>query len=1290
MKKCLVLIALLAVWSGSVFADHTLALDLSNVKKNNVTYSTETQVATYTTSWGGVYWDAPAYVQTYTTATLVVDVANTDMDINITVRYTEVGASSTTDVNAKIAQGETTASVEIPAAGTINSIRVANRGKAGNVKIVSVTLSGLREQYPLSLTTMGAGWTSSYDASTQTITFGPGDKPLQTWLARGWSVNTDALNDYQTVVVEFDKVEYDVILEVDYTNTSDADAYARTTVGAGSKRASVRIPSDIKTLKTIYLKNSSNPSAAETQTLTLSNAYLTSIAIDYFDLTKATNTWSSDKSSYDASSYTITWTSPTRHGWYINAGSYNEYKSIVVEFEPAPVAITGYLRYKATSEASLTDVEYTIPAGVTRLTLAVPTTVHTISAIHLQPASACSLVLTDAYATMQEYEHTKSITLSSNETVVADAWASAGIFLSKEALALATAGDTIAVNVIAKSGTDASPCVALQNGSYGSFAGLDAYSLSALSPSGASPVRATFVLTDAILATVRGETDGVNEGLVVKGSGFTFNKVELVHYVYDIKGQPATNLWSGSEVISWNPAPANNSVSLPASAFALAESGMKLRMSFSNLKLSAQGRIVQGNWSAFTDADSYETLKTNWGNYYEFTLTSTMVTELQTNGLIVSGVGYTLTSIDLIDPECEYDVLATYDESDIRAWELSDGTPNLSVTLQNFESIEVTVPVNISLMTDMFVDYNTYSQNVTLAAGESRTIDVEFGDLAPGFYRMAANANGNKLCTYYIGYNPTAIVSPYDAQPDFWSFWNGWLDQLALIPIDAELTLLEGQEGDARNIYEVKYKSVPETVGGEPVFIYGYYAEPKAEGTYPCIIHFHGTDKSGVLTKPSATETGWCEFRFSARGQTLDKAKNGSVKYRTDPEDESSVDFYAYRLGNNDEHYYRYVCLDTRRAVDFVASRAKVNAKNIFAVGGSQGGCLTYVCAALSEGKVRAIAPSITGHADFVHTMEIVGWPTNVFNNWINAKVADGTYATYEAGKAALLQHQSYFDTKNFAPYITCPVITNFSLQDNTDGPHLNIAPYNLLNVADKQYSINPFKGHATANDWGTTYMNFFNARLYEEPLVPTALLNVSAAGMATYLLPFAVPTLPAGVEAYKLTNSGEETITAERVYALEEDKPVLIVADQGVYTFEGEARGSDDVSAKTSTYPNGALIGTYKTIVPLAQNDGAGNYNYVLNNGPDAVAFYQVLDGSCSVAPYRAYLSCSYNANASGPGMAPKKSMRIVFHQDSTTDMGTITDNHSPLTVTKVLHNGQLFILRDDKIYNAMGQIVK
>ena len=197
------------------------------------------------------------------------------------------------------------------------------------------------------------------------------------------------------------------------------------------------------------------------------------------------------------------------------------------------------------------------------------------------------------------------------------------------------------------------------------------------------------------------------------------------------------------------------------------------------------------------------------------------------------------------------------------------------------------------------------------------------------------------------------------------------------------------------------------------------------------------------------------------------------------------------------------------------------------------------------------------------------------------------------------------------------------------------------------------------------------------------AYLNVTAAGMATYVLPFDVPDLPDGVEAYNLTNDGTNEIVAEQVYSLTEDNPVLIIAAEGEYEFVSAEGKSDDVSGKTGTYTNGALVGTYAAINPLAQTT-AGNYNYILQKHEDEVAFYQVLDGSCSVAAYHAYLSCGYNANGGG-SPAP---MRMVFRPK----MPTATENtqQAAASVQKVLKDGQLYILRGNTMYTIQGQTVK
>ena len=196
------------------------------------------------------------------------------------------------------------------------------------------------------------------------------------------------------------------------------------------------------------------------------------------------------------------------------------------------------------------------------------------------------------------------------------------------------------------------------------------------------------------------------------------------------------------------------------------------------------------------------------------------------------------------------------------------------------------------------------------------------------------------------------------------------------------------------------------------------------------------------------------------------------------------------------------------------------------------------------------------------------------------------------------------------------------------------------------------------------------------------AYLNVSDAGMATYMLPFNVQDLPAGVQAYELTYDGSNAIMATEVNALEADKPVLVVAAAGEYEFISEANASDDISGKIGTYANGSLIGTYTEIAALEQTT-AGNNNFVLQkHGDDAPAFYQVTDDQCSVPAYRAYLSCSYTPSVSA---AP---MRIVFHKDATTDIVNV--ENAEISTQKILRNGQIYILRNGVEYNVNGQMTK
>lgn len=189
--------------------------------------------------------------------------------------------------------------------------------------------------------------------------------------------------------------------------------------------------------------------------------------------------------------------------------------------------------------------------------------------------------------------------------------------------------------------------------------------------------------------------------------------------------------------------------------------------------------------------------------------------------------------------------------------------------------------------------------------------------------------------------------------------------------------------------------------------------------------------------------------------------------------------------------------------------------------------------------------------------------------------------------------------------------------------------------------------------------------------------LNVSAAGMATLVLGFDVPMLPAGVKAYTLTNDGSADITATEETAIAANKPVLIIAKAGTYTFESEAGAVLNEQANPT---NGCLVGTYTDNTSIALS-AAPKFNYILANGPSGVGFYQVLDGDYTINRNRAYLTCGYNNAA--PGAAP---MRIRFPQ-----VPTQLDNAAVVApAEKLLIDGKLYIRKADRTYTIDGQLMK
>jgi len=317
-----------------------------------------------------------------------------------------------------------------------------------------------------------------------------------------------------------------------------------------------------------------------------------------------------------------------------------------------------------------------------------------------------------------------------------------------------------------------------------------------------------------------------------------------------------------------------------------------------------------------------------------------------------------------------------------------------------------------------------FEKDVTIAADS--TLEVVLGKLEPGFYEVRLRDS----VRWNIGVRPDDVVSPTDAPEDFDEFWAKTLFELEQVPMEPVLTKVPEYSNDLRTCYQVRYESLDGAVAG------GIVSIPVAPGKYPVSIAYMGYGADPFYFDPSANPER-IDFLVSVRDQGIFKGDNSRWIDRG--------------IGSKETFYYRGAFCDVKRAVDFVASLEKADVSRMVAWGESQGGAFTFLAAAL-DSRIKAIAPAVPFLGDYADYARIVWWPVHEV---LEEADAEGL------PREQVLDMMRYFDIKNFAPRITCPVYMAFGLQDPTCPPHTNFSIYNNLGTSDKRYLCVPTCGHA-------------------------------------------------------------------------------------------------------------------------------------------------------------------------------------------------------------------------------------
>lgn len=302
-----------------------------------------------------------------------------------------------------------------------------------------------------------------------------------------------------------------------------------------------------------------------------------------------------------------------------------------------------------------------------------------------------------------------------------------------------------------------------------------------------------------------------------------------------------------------------------------------------------------------------------------------------------------------------------------------------------------------------------------------------------GFLRCIATVEKNGK-TYRglatAGFQPQSI-QPTQVDPgDFDAFWAAGKAALAELPIDARIIPLPEYGNASADCYQVNLQNIG--MSAAPSRFYGILCQPKAPGKYPALLSVPG---AGVRAYNGLAE-------MAARGIITLQVGIHGIPVTMEPSVYTSLgagalaNYNTFGLDDRDRYYYRRVYLGCVRANDFLTSLPNWDGRNLVVTGGSQGGALSIVTAALDP-RVKGLAayyPALSDVTGYLHN-RAGGWP-HMFRE------AEGPRAHRSPDKIKTTQ---YYDVVNFARRVKVPGLYTWGFNDETCPPTSMYAAYNVI-----------------------------------------------------------------------------------------------------------------------------------------------------------------------------------------------------------------------------------------------------
>jgi len=292
------------------------------------------------------------------------------------------------------------------------------------------------------------------------------------------------------------------------------------------------------------------------------------------------------------------------------------------------------------------------------------------------------------------------------------------------------------------------------------------------------------------------------------------------------------------------------------------------------------------------------------------------------------------------------------------------------------------------------------------------------------------------------GFDPSSIKPTIENPSDFIAFWDKAKAELSKIPIDARMTLLPERCTENVNVYHVNLQSY--RAGSR---LYGILSVPKKEGKYPALLRVPGAGIRPYSGDVATAEKGIITLEIGIHGVPV----NMDVSVYNNLMAGALNGYWYFNLENKDRYYYKRVYMGCIRANDFLTSLPQFDGSNLGVTGGSQGGALSIITAAL-DSRVRYLTAYYPALSDLTGYLNgrAGGWP-HLFNK---------ENLVYNNSKEKITT-ASYYDVVNFARILKVAGMYTWGFNDETCPPTSMYAAYNVIR-APKTLFLAPETGHWT------------------------------------------------------------------------------------------------------------------------------------------------------------------------------------------------------------------------------------